>query len=126
MAAWGQTRAAIQKQYDKYAKAYVSNDVKTMLAILSPKYTLKDDEGKVLSFKDYKAQLLARQKAGRKSSAYVVRIDSLRIRGGQAIVMTSEISQEGATKNVHRYRDVWRKIGKVWKLETTSTLGPRT
>lgn len=39
-------RRDIQKQYDLFAKAYVKHDVDTMLGILAPGYTLRNNMAK--------------------------------------------------------------------------------
>ncbi len=121
--AFGQTRTAIQAQYDRFAKAYVRHDVKTMLAILSPTYKLTNEEGEVIDYAEYKADLLSRKKAKKKSQAYTVKIDSLTIKGNTATVHTKETTFSAGKAHVHLYRDVWQRTGKTWRLVSTRTLG---
>lgn len=120
---FGQTRAAIQAQYDRFAKAYVKHDVKTMLAILSPSYKLTNEEGEVISYAEYKADLLARKKAKKKSQGYTVKIASLSLKGDTATARTRETTLSAGKPHVHLYRDVWLRTGKTWRLVSTRTLG---
>lgn len=122
--ALAQTQKAIEAQYTRYAKAYVKNDVKTMLAVLSPKYRLIDEEGNVTTYSEYKADLVARQKAKKKGQAYTVKIDSLTVKGNLATAKTRETSiGSDGTAHVHIYQDIWVKNGQSWRLLTTKTLG---
>ncbi len=125
-AAHAQTWAAIEKQYARFSKAYVKNDVKTMLAILSPEYTITDENGKTLDYKKYKAQLQERKDRGQVSSAYTVKIISLEVKDKVATVGTEEITKGiGGVEHVHNYRDIWKKEKGVWRLASTTTLGHR-
>lgn len=113
----------IQAQYDLFAKAYVKNDVTAMLQILAADYTITDENGKTISRAKYKALLLDRKKKGQKSDAYKVIIESLEMRYGTATAITKEITDaKGKARRVHRYRDVWRRVGRTWKLASTTTL----
>lgn len=120
----GQTWAAIDKQYTKFAKAYVANDVTTMLAILTPEYSLTDENGRTIDFKTYRAQLEERRERSQVSSVYTVKILSLDKQGNTAVVGTKEITKGiGGVEHIHRYRDIWRYVNGVWRLSSTTTLG---
>lgn len=123
-AAPGQTWKAIQGQYERFAKAYVANDVNVMLAILSPSYTITDENGKTIDFKAYKAQLEQRRDRAQVSSAYTVEILSLERKGDTTTVGTKEITKGiGGVEHVHRYRDIWKLQKGVWRLASTTTIG---
>ncbi len=120
--AHGQARAAIQNQYDRFAKAYVKNDVTTMLKILSPKYVITNEQGVAKSYKEYRKQLEDRKKSGKTSQAYTVQIEKLTRDGDTAMVETSEVTTaKDGTKTVHKYLDVWQKTGSKWRLLSTRT-----
>jgi hypothetical protein len=123
-AAPAQTWKSIQSQYDRFAKAYVANDVKAMLGILSSTYTLTNEDGRTIDYKAYKAQLEERKERGLVSSAYTVQILSLDRKGDTATLATKEVTKGiGGTEHVHRYRDVWKLEQGVWRLASTTTLG---
>lgn len=123
-AAQAQTWAAIRKQYDRFAQAYVKNDVAVMVAILSPEYTLVDEHGKAVDFKTYRAQLQSRRDMNVVSSAYIVEILSLERKGDTATLATKEVTKGiGGADHIHRYRDVWKLEKGVWRLVSTTTLG---
>lgn len=123
-ASQAQTWKAIEKQYARFAKAYVANDVKTMLAILDPSYEITDENGKTLTYAKYKAQLTERKERGQVSSAYTVSITSLEVKGDTATLGTTETTKGiGGTEHIHRYRDIWKKKGGVWRLTSTTTIG---
>lgn len=118
-----QTRAAIQAQYDRFAKAYVVNDAKAMLSILAPEYRLINESQNVTTRAAYAKRLWERQKSGVKNKAYTVEIQSLKVRGHRATVLTHEVTEgPDGERRVHKYRDVWRRTGGVWKLASTTTL----
>lgn len=120
--AHGQARAAIQSQYDRFAKAYVKNDVPTMLKILRPKYVITNEQGVAKSYKEYRKQLEDRKKSGKTSQAYTVQIEKLTREGDTATVETSEVTTaKDGTETVHKYLDVWQKSGSKWQLVSTKT-----
>jgi len=122
--AMSQTWAAIAKQYDRFATAYLANDVNVMLSILSPTYTLEDEAGTKTDYRAYRTQLERRRDQGVVSSAYTVHILSLERKGDTAILGTKEVTKGiGGAEHVHRYRDIWKLEKGVWRLASTTTLG---
>ncbi len=119
-----QVRSAIQAQYDRFAKAYVANDVEAMLKILAPEYTLKNAEGEVKTRREYERTLRGRAARGRTTQLYKVRIVSLEVRGDRAEVRSHEVSSgKDGKEHVHVYQDTWRRVKGVWRLAATRSLG---
>ncbi len=117
------TQAEIQAQYDRYAEAYVENDVEAMLAILADDFILTDGQGVRHTRKEYEAELKERRESGQKASSYRVEIDSVVREGDAASVITREISTSISEPTaVHQYRDVWVQVDGVWKLKSTTTV----
>ena len=48
-------RVALQARYDAWSKAYMANDVDTLLSILAPDYTLKTSSGTEIKRSEYEA-----------------------------------------------------------------------
>jgi hypothetical protein len=129
-------RTALERQYQAWARAAVTNDVDRILGILAPEYTLKTFAGKVITYDNYKKSLLARKAAGKPSTAYTTRICDLSVAGHAATVRSEEISISLAQdpillKNVkivhtHQYIDRWREQGRVWRLCSTVTTLEKT
>ncbi|HLO97340.1 MAG TPA: nuclear transport factor 2 family protein [Fimbriimonas sp.] len=117
------TKSDIQSQYDRFAKAYVKNDVSTMLSIVSPNYTLVNEEKKLITLAEYKVQLEKRRKAGKKNKAYTVTILSLKQRGNEVSVETMETITTGpGTTKKHHYLDGWVRTEAGWRLISTETI----
>jgi ketosteroid isomerase-like protein len=116
-------RSEIQANYDRFAKAYVQNDVKTMLAIVSPDYTLVNEDKKLITLSEYKVQLEKRRKEGKKSQLYTVKIVSLKQNGNEVSIETMETvtSGPGAAKK-HHYLDGWVRTPSGWRLISTETI----
>lgn len=111
------TKSEIHAQYSRFAKAYVKNDVKVMLEILSPDYLLIDIAKKEISYASYKAQLEKRKEEGATSKAYSVKILSLKQTGNEVAVETMEVTTSNTGSKVsHYYQDQWRKCDKSWLL----------
>jgi hypothetical protein len=115
--------AEVQQQYDRYAKAYVQNDVETMLSILAPEYKLVKEDGKVVDRAEYKKTLLLRRERNERTSAYTVSFRVISFRQGVLTVESREVQKgsDGAN-HAHVYRDRWRKMNGVWKLLSTRSL----
>jgi hypothetical protein len=128
----GQTdaRKQIQAQYDRWSKAYMAKDVATLLAILSPSYTLTAFDKSVLSYGTYTAYLRLRSKAPKDTTKYATHIRKLNVRGTVAEVDSVETmtTVSGALQSTHRheYLDRWRLSEAVWRLESTKTLKEST
>lgn len=129
-------RAAIDRQYKKWAKASVQNDVKGILAGLTSDYTLKTSTGKVIDRKTYENSLRKRKASGKSGSAYTTKIADLKVTGSTAVVISDEesvsTSRDPITKeplkmiHTHRYLDTWVRSRSVWRLRSTVTQSEST
>ena len=129
-------RKALERQYQSWAHAAVTNDVDRILAILAPEYTLKTFAGKVITYDNYKKSLLARKAAGKPSTAYTTRICDLTVAPHAATVRSEEISislakdpillKDVKIVHTHQYIDRWREQGRVWRLCSTVTTLEKT
>lgn len=115
-------QADIQKQYDAYARAYVKNDVKAMLATLTPGYELISGEGKVITLKQYKAILEKRRANNEKVDRYSVKIVKIEVKGATATVSSEETSATKGGKSIHHYEDTWVERGRVWLLRRSKSI----
>ena len=130
-AAHGSVRTDIQRQYARWAKAAISNDVDTILSILAPDYELHTYTGTVIKRTDYEASLRKRKAANKPATAYKTRIASVKVEGGTACVVSDEASEAVSVDpvtgkrvkliHIHRYLDTWIRSGPVWRLRTTVT-----
>ncbi len=124
----GTAREAIQKQYDTYAAAYVKNDVKAMVKILTPDYKIFAADGTSRSLKEYRASLQRRRDTGGKVDRYFVKILKLKVKGSKAEIVSEETSvmlaKDGSelSKSVHQYADSWFKSRGTWRLKQTKTI----
>jgi hypothetical protein len=124
-------RVQIERQYKRWAKAARTNDVETILAILTPDYTLKPYTGDVIPLKKYEASLRQRKKENKPVDAYDTKILSLTLTGKTAQVTSGEISRKATvdpiTKSrvsivhIHRYLDTWVLMAGKWRLRSTVT-----
>ncbi len=124
-------RAQIQRQYNRWGKAAKTNDVETILAILTPDYTLKPYSGAVIPLKAYGASLRKRKKENKPVDAYETKILNLTVSGKTARVTSDETSRKATvdpiTKSrvsivhIHRYLDTWVLMGGKWRLRSTVT-----
>lgn len=126
----------IERQYKRWSKAYVVNDVDTILSILTSDYTLTTYSGDVVSFKQYASSLREKKAKGTKNAAYTTKIVSLAVKGIRANVVSEEESVTSVKDpvtaklkrliHIHRYSDSWVKSGGVWKLSSTKTTLEKT
>jgi ketosteroid isomerase-like protein len=124
-------RADIQRQYHRWAKAALSNDVDTILSILAPDYTLHTYTGTTIARADYEASLRKRKAANKPATAYQTKINSVRVGGSTASVISDETSEAVSLDpitnkkvkliHIHRYLDTWIRSGGLWRLRTTIT-----
>lgn len=124
-------RSDIERQYKRWAKAALTNDVDTILEVLSPEYTLRTYAGQTILRKDYEASLRKRKAANQPSSAYETKIVSLEVKGETAMVISDETSEKDSVDpitnkkvkliHLHRYLDTWVKMGRAWRLRSTYT-----
>lgn len=121
----------IDRQYKRWAKAAVANDVETILGIMAPDYTLKTYAGVVVDHQKYEASLRKRREAKQPTDAYRTEIYSLSVKGKIATVISDETSEKPTVDpltneklnmmHIHRYLDTWVKLGKDWRLRSTVT-----
>jgi len=124
-------RSAIERQYQRGVKATLSNDVDTVLAILTPDYTIKTYTGQVIQFKVYASGLKKKKASGQKPSAYTTKIKDLKVNGSTATVISLETTVTTAVDPItnekkkllhtHQYLDTWVKMASVWRLKSTVT-----
>lgn len=115
-------QAEIQKQYDAYARAYVKNDVRAMLATLTIDYELISGEGKVITLKQYRGILESRRAKGERADRYSVKILKIDVKGATANVSSEETSATKGGKSIHHYEDTWVKRGRVWLLRRSKSI----
>jgi len=130
-AAHGSVRSDIERQYKRWAKAALVNDVETILDVLAPDYTLHTYTGSVIVRKDYEATLRKRRAAKKPATAYVTQVESVEVNGSNAKVISDETSCNDSVDpitnkklkliHLHRYQDTWIKTNKTWRLQTTIT-----
>ena len=124
-------RSDIQRQYHRWAKAALSNDVDTILSILAPDYTLHTYTGTTIARSDYEASLRKRKAANKPATAYKTKINSVKVDGSTASVISDETSEAVSLDpvtnkqvkliHIHRYLDTWVRSGNIWRLRTTIT-----
>jgi len=124
-------RSQIERQYKRWAKAALVNDVETILDVLAPDYTLHTYTGTVVPRKAYEVTLRKRKASKAAATVYQTKIASVAVAGKTAKVISDETSDTFAVDpiskkkqkliHVHRYLDTWVKLGGVWHLQTTIT-----
>ena len=139
-----EARKQIQARYDAWSKAYMANDVETLLGMLAPEYTLTTVDGTLIKRSEYEAKLRLRKAANADTTKYATKILSLKMLGpmpggrpevgGRIDAGAEVIARESMTSMVdgkkvvheHDYRDTWNHIGNSWLLAGTVTLKERT
>jgi hypothetical protein len=129
-------RSLIDQQYKRWVSASLSNDVDSVLAILTPDYTLQTFDGKVIPLEKYEVSLRKRKESGTKPNSYSTSIESLTVSGPVATVISNEVSVNSAPdpitnqmrklQHIHQYRDTWVRNQGMWKLSKTVTLLEKT
>lgn len=127
----GSVKDDIGRQYKRWAKAALVNDVETILAILAPDYTLHTYTGKIIARKDYEASLRKRKADNKPATAYDTQIAGVTVEGDTAKVISDETSANFSVDpitnkklkliHIHRYLDTWIKQQGGWRLQTTIT-----
>jgi len=122
----------IQAQYDAWSAAYMKNDVATLLAILTPDYSLKMSNGNTLTHDEYKVVLEQRKKKGQDTTQYATQILRVTLHGDVAAIWSREtMTMKGKNPDTgkpqdiqyqHDYIDVWSFVDGKWLLKGTSTL----
>jgi hypothetical protein len=121
----------IDRQYKRWGRAALTNDVDTILSILAPDYTLHTYTGVTIPRKDYEASLRKRKASGKPATAYVTKIAKVTVEGKKALVISDEtsatVSKDPITNqkvkliHIHRYLDTWVRGGSAWRLRSTVT-----
>jgi len=124
-------RSDIQRQYTRWARAALSNDVDAILSILAPDYSLHTYTGTTINRTDYEASLRKRKAANKPATAYETKINNVTVEGSTALVISDETSEAVSLDpvtnkkvkliHIHRYLDTWIRSGKGWRLRTTIT-----
>ena len=130
-AAKASTRDEIDRQYKRWGKAALVNDVDTILAILAPDYVLHTFTGTVISHKDYEDSLRKRKAANKPATVYETSMADISVTGDSALVTSDEVSNNISLDpitnkkvklvHIHRYLDTWVRLRGVWRLQTTVT-----
>ncbi|HVT14246.1 MAG TPA: nuclear transport factor 2 family protein [Fimbriimonadaceae bacterium] len=130
------TRKAIQDRYDAWSKAYMANDVGTLLSILTPDYTLTTSDGTLIKRSEYEAMLRLRKSANSDTKKYLTRILRIKVSGETAEVesretMTGTVQDAATGKTLaliheHDYSDTWTHASGAWLLRKTVTLKERS
>lgn len=122
LAAWPQSvRTQIQPLYDRFAGAYVKNDVVAMLSILSPDYVLVNAVGTKTTRHEYERTLVMRNMNRATTADYTVTILEVRPAQDGVLVHTRETYSDRAN-HTHEYSDRWRFSNGSWLLAETNTL----
>jgi hypothetical protein len=131
-----EAKKAIQVQYDRWSKAYMAHDVDSLLAILSPGYTLKTAKGATMSHDEYQTSLLVRKQKHDDTTQYSTEIQRITMHGDVAAIYARETTtnpklnpQTGKTEPIsyqHDYIDVWEYRAGEWRLKSTVTLKEQT
>ncbi len=126
------SRKEIALQYERWSKAYVTNDLSVLLGMLASDFTLKTETGKVLSRQKYEAILHKRKSKTPQQLKYILVIEKFSVKGTVATVFSKETQEETdenvnpetlpSETHVHLYLDRWVKIGKIWKMQYSETL----
>ncbi len=129
--AFASVKSDIDKQYHRWAKATLNNDVDTILSVLAADYTLKTYTGTVITREKYEASLRKRKASKEKAAAYETKIASVEVAGSRAKVISDETSSKLTIDpvtnkklnmiHIHRYLDTWVRSGKTWRLQSTVT-----
>lgn len=121
-------RKEIQRQYDRWSVAYMSNDLDTLLDILSPDYTLTTYDRDTMKYGAYVSYLKLRKSNPRDLTQYGTRIKKLATKGPIVEVdaietMTSTLAEgRGLSIHRHEYLDRWKHSDKGWRLQSTTTV----
>lgn len=131
-----EVKAAIQKRYDEWSKAYMAHDVDKLLAILSPGYTLKTTKGAVITLPEYKTMLNVRKQKHDDTTKYSTEIQRITLHDGVAAIYARETTTSqkvnkdtGKTEDTsyqHDYIDVWELRDGKWFLKSTVTVKEQT
>jgi hypothetical protein len=129
-------KSDIEQQYKAWVRSSLKLDVDGVLAVLTPEYTLKTFDGKVIPLKNYEVSLRQRKAKGIKPANYTTEIKSLEEAGDEAKVISLETSITDTPDpitnkvqkviHIHEYLDTWKRMGRKWRLASTVTQVERT
>jgi len=125
-------KAEIQRQYDRWSKAYIANDVPVLLSILTPDYRLTTVDKTVVDHAEYEAKIRLRSEMRADPTSYSTQIISLAVKDGEADVRAVETMESHLEKprrtvfHRHHYLDHWVHPRKAWLLKSTVTVGEST
>ena len=121
----------IDRQYKRWGRAALVNDVDTILAILAPEYVLHTYSGKAITHREYEASLRQRKAANKPATVYETSMADITVSSDTALVTSDETSNNVSVDpitnkkvklvHVHRYKDTWVRIRGVWRLRNTLT-----
>ncbi len=126
-----EARTAIQRQYNRWSKAYMAHDVETLLSILAPGYTLKTAQGTQIKRSEYGVMLKMRKQKRSDTTHYTTEILRITLRDGVAAIFSREHTTDpgvdqktGKPTTVsyqHDYIDLWVYANGRWLLKGTVT-----
>lgn len=130
-------RREIQARYDQWSKAYMSQDVDTLLSMLAPDYMLVNAKKETTTLAQYSAYLRLKKRSGYKDPMKTsTAIRDLHLQDGNEDVDAVETMVLAATDpktrkpawclHRHLYLDVWHNDDGVWRLHATTTLKEST
>lgn len=124
-------KSDIDRQYKRWGKAALVNDVDTILNVLTPDYTLHTYTGTVIPRVKYEASLRKRKAENKPATVYETSMASISVTGDVAKVISDETSNNMSVDpitnkklkliHIHRYLDTWVRTKGVWRLQTTIT-----
>ncbi len=124
-------RKAIQKQYDRWSKAYMAHDITTLASILSPDYTLKTAQGTTIKRAEYDVMLKLRKQKHSDTTLYKTEIVRMTLKDQVAAIWSRETTTDpGLNQKTgkavpvsyqHDYIDVWVLSKGQWLLRSTVT-----
>jgi len=123
-------RMEIQRQYDRWSKAYMARDAETLIGILSPDYVLVNVKKVATSYDVYVAGLRLLGKSPPSTTKYSTAIKKLTLNGDEAEVVSIETmsttSSHSVTFHRHEYLDLWIHYDAGWRLRRTTTVREST
>lgn len=123
--------AAIQHQYNAWSKAYMAHDLPVLFGILTPDYSIRTAQGKLISHDEYLVMLKLRKQKHSDTTVYRTEIVRLTLKDGVAAVWSREFTTDpGLNQKTgkpapvsyqHDYIDLWVLSKGKWLLRSTST-----
>ena len=124
-------RAAIQKQYNAWSKAYMAHDLPVLIDILTPNYSIRTAQGKLITHDEYMVMIRLRKQKHSDTTLYRTEIVRITLKDGVAAVWSREITTDPGLNQTtgkrepisyqHDYIDLWVQTNGKWLLRSTST-----